>query len=138
MVYEYQSTPRSTGLGLPYQQRVLVIDDSASDRILAEANFLAHGFSVDSATNEREALTYLHRKKYDAVLCDTRLANGVHGPDLVDRLREVHQGQIIGTSSSEDSDLAQSWDVKAVRFIPKPFGNYSGYVARIREMLRGE
>ncbi len=138
MVYEYLSTPRCTGLGLPYQQRVLVIDDSASDRLLAEANFLAHGMNADAVADGNQALDYLHRKKYDAVICDTRLGAGVHGPDLVDRLRKVHQGQIIGTSSSEDADLAQSWGVKAVRFIPKPFGNYSGYVKRIREMLEGE
>lgn len=138
MVNAYQPQPRSTGLGLPYQQRVLVIDDNASDRLLAEANFLAHGMNADAVSDGNQALDYLRRKKYDAIICDTRLAAGVHGPDLVDRLREVHLGLIVGTSSTEDADVAQSWGVKAVRYIPKPFGNYSGYVARIRDMLRGE
>ena len=138
MVVEYNLNPRSTGLGQAYRQRVLVIDDNASDRLLAEANFLAHGMNADAVSDGNQALDYLRRTKYDAVICDTRLAAGVHGPDLVDRLREVHQGPIIGTSTDDNPDLVQSWGLKAVRFIPKSFGQYSGYVARIRDLLKGE
>lgn len=145
MVTEYLPQPRSTGLGQAYTPtylpRILVIDDEASQRILTEANFAAHGFNVDSAANPDEALGYLrrNREKYGVVLCDTNLGRGVFGPDLVDRIREVHSGLIIGTSREEDEQTAQQqWGARAVRFIPKPFGNYSSYVAQIRRMLGRE
>lgn len=68
---------------------VLVLDDEEGIRMLLEDGLSARGLQVDCAATEEQALTLLHRRSYDALLCDLHLSsNGtaLSGRDAAERL----------------------------------------------------
>jgi len=55
---------------------VLVLDDEESIRLLLEEGLSAHGMRVDCAASPDEAMTFIGRRSYDALLCDLNLVAG--------------------------------------------------------------
>jgi PAS domain S-box-containing protein len=55
---------------------VLVLDDEESIRLLLEEGLSAHGMRVDCAASPDEALAFIGRRSYDALLCDLNLVAG--------------------------------------------------------------
>ncbi len=53
--------------------RLLVVDDNATNRLVAEAMLRRRGYLVDLAENGREAVEAVARERYDAVLMDCEM-----------------------------------------------------------------
>ena len=114
---------------------VLVLDDEEVQLELAEGKLGGLGFKVHTAINRQEALGYLQRFHYDAVLCDT-FAPDFYGPDLADEMKELHSGAIIGTSNRPGLQIPHDWEQRNAGFLPKPVStdswkDYAGQIMGI-------
>ncbi len=81
------------GLALPLPRRVLLVDDEADIGDAVTALLSAHGVQVATARDETQAIAALNKAtsqntRFDALLCDYRLAGGADGLDLALRLRQ--------------------------------------------------
>jgi len=76
----------------PASLRVLIIDDFQAMRGMLRQMLLSLGFSqITLAANASEALNELRRQRFDLVLCDYNLGEGLDGQQLLD------QGRAEGT-----------------------------------------
>ena len=70
----------STGVSDPMtndaMSTVLVVDDEPGIRSALRANFLRHGWRVDTASCVREAISNLEGKEFDLVVSDVRMPDG--------------------------------------------------------------
>ena len=61
-------------LSVLHDRAVLVLDDEESIRMLLSEGLAAHGLRVDCAASAEQALNLVLGNKYDAILCDLKLA----------------------------------------------------------------
>ena len=61
---------------------VLVVDDEPGIRSALRANFLRHGWRVETASCVREAISNLEGKEFDLVVSDVRMPDGT-GMDVM-------------------------------------------------------
>ncbi len=69
--------------------RILVIDDDLASATIARLFLIKHGYQVDIATDLRRALKLLTTQKYQLILLDIRLPNGVEGIHVLHTLRSL-------------------------------------------------
>jgi hypothetical protein len=106
---------------LPAGLRVLVVDDNAINRLVAQRLLDRSGCSVEVAVDGRAAIETLERREFDVVLMDVHMPE-FDGLQVTRRIRESNQRlRIIGVSASAESE-----DVKSCRdagmndFLAKP------------------
>jgi signal transduction histidine kinase/CheY-like chemotaxis protein len=106
---------------LPAGLRVLVVDDNAINRLVAQRLLDHSGCAVEVAVDGRAAIETLGRHEFDVVLMDVHMPE-LDGLQVTRRIRESNQRlRIIGVSASAESD-----DVKSCRdagmndFLAKP------------------
>ncbi|MFK7788292.1 MAG: response regulator [Phycisphaeraceae bacterium] len=102
--------------------RVLVIDDFASDRKLMSHWLTQAGLSVMGASNARGAMVQVQEQIYDMLLVDYKLGTS-SGIELIRELRETQfTAPIIAMSSDESAEAEQGMlDAGADLFMKKPF-----------------
>ena len=65
---------------------VMVVDDEPGIRTALRANFLRHGWRVETASCVREAMRKLEGREFDLVVTDMRMPDGIgHGSDAFGR-----------------------------------------------------
>lgn len=105
-------------------QRVLIVDDQASIRLLAEETLAANGYDVTVAASADEALVLARTQtdRYDVLVTDLGLP-GIPGDELADRLLaetpDLRVVYISGVRSSAEPGGA--FEPHAVAFLEKPF-----------------
>ncbi len=114
------STAPNTG------RTVLLVDDEAPVRRLAERALTRQGWHVITATSAEDALEVLARENPGAelarVISDVVMP-GLDGPALVRRLREQWPGlPAILMSGYADAGLRESLQAADICFLAKPFG----------------
>ena len=106
----------------PY--RVLIVDDMATNRLVAHSVLARYGFEVEEADSGERAITMLGERSYDAVLMDIMMP-GMDGFDACRKIRHELEltllPMIMLTSLSGADDVAKSMEVGANDFIHKPF-----------------
>jgi CheY-like chemotaxis protein len=103
--------------------RVLVVDDSAVDRILAgEIVKRDTGFDVQYARDGEEALKLIDQSPPELVLTDLQMP-GVDGLQLVSavRQRHPHVPVILMTSQGSEEIAFRALQVGAASYVPKSF-----------------
>jgi DNA-binding NtrC family response regulator len=55
---------------------VMVVDDEPGIRTALRANFLRHGWRVETASSVREAIRNLEGREFDLVVTDIRMPDG--------------------------------------------------------------
>lgn len=103
---------------------ILVVDDEAGIRDVAERILVRHGYEVIVAADASEAvdLATRHPGVIDAVVSDV-IMPGCNGPELVDRLRAIRPHIAVvfmsgytGTELAERASVGESYDL-----LEKPF-----------------
>lgn len=115
--------------------RVLVVDD---DRHLVTAlriTLQAHGYSVDTASDGRAALTAASRNPPGLVVLDLGLPD-IDGAAVLRDLRRWSTVPVLVLSARHGSaDKVDALDAGADDYITKPFG-LEEFLARLRALLR--
>jgi len=102
--------------------RVLVIDDFASDRKLYSHWLTRSGFTVTTTSDSRNACAQVQQQVFDLLVIDDKLDSG-NGVELIKALRSNRvTAPIIAISSDESEGVeAQLLEAGADCFLKKPF-----------------
>src|SRR5271163_3183698 len=73
---------------------VLVVDDEPGIRTALRANFLRHGWRVETACGVRDAIRNLEGREYDLVVTDMRMPDGT-GMEVMRSARQLCPGAAI-------------------------------------------
>jgi two-component system, OmpR family, phosphate regulon response regulator OmpR len=115
--------------------RLLVVDDDAELRELAQAYLSQQGFDVVAVPDGRHMDVALRSEAFDLVLLDLMMP-GEDGLSIAKRLKNSYRIPIIMVSAQgEDVDRIVGLEVGADDYIAKPF-NPRELLARIRAVLR--
>ena len=116
--------------------RILVVDDEPPIRRLLRVGLTSEGFSVDEATNARDAIEHVAAELPDLILLDLGLPD-MPGHDLLGRWRtELLDLPIVVLSSrTDEAGIVRALELGADDYVTKPFG-MKELVARIRVALR--
>jgi phosphoserine phosphatase RsbU/P len=103
--------------------RILVVDDSRSQRRILSAYLSRWGYEVCEAGSGADALEICKKQNIDVVLSDWMMP-GMNGLELCKAFREIENGRygyfILLTSKSEKGEVAHGLDVGADDFLTKP------------------
>jgi phosphoserine phosphatase RsbU/P len=126
------------GADLRLAMRVLIVDDSASQRLLLKAIVGKQGYLVDTAKSGEDALRAINTTEYRIIISDW-IMPGMTGPELCRSIRHLGQSVqsyfILSSSKSEKRDIAEGLDAGADDFIAKPVDEHE-LLARIRSGVR--
>jgi two-component system, NtrC family, response regulator PilR len=101
--------------------RVLVIDDEPDLRTLYELTLLREGYRVETAGSVQEAQEHLTQQRFDAIITDMRLPDGM-GTDILARLRSDQRSErcIVITAYGSAENAVESLKAGAFDYLSKP------------------
>jgi two-component system, NtrC family, response regulator PilR len=101
--------------------RVLVIDDEPDLRTLYELTLLREGYRVETAGSVQEAQEHLTQQRFDAIITDMRLPDGM-GTDILARLRTDQRNErcIVITAYGSAENAVESLKAGAFDYLSKP------------------
>lgn len=104
--------------------RILIADDTESDRLILESIVRGEGHAVISARNGNEAVEQFRRRGADLVLMDA-LMPGMDGFDAARRIKELAGEHLVPviflTSLTETEALVKCLDAGGDDFLQKPY-----------------
>ena len=100
---------------------VLVVDDEPGIRSALRANFLRHGWRVETASCVREAIGNLEGKEFDLVVTDVRMPDGT-GMDVMRSVSKLSPGAavILLTAYGSVPDAVTAMRDGALDYLTKP------------------
>jgi len=100
---------------------ILVIDDEPDLRTLYELTLLREGYRVETAESVQEARAALQAQRFDAVLTDMRLPDGL-GLDLLHELRAQQRPErcVVITAHSSAENAVEALRAGAFDYLSKP------------------
>jgi CheY-like chemotaxis protein len=107
------------------QLNILLAEDNATNQLVALHTLERLGYTADVATNGREAVDALRRKRYDLVLMDVQMPemDGLEATrEIVASWREQERPYIVGLSANampEDTEAARLAGMD--NYVSKPF-----------------
>jgi len=117
------------------QKRVLLIDDSETERAIVASRLEQHGFVVSTAVDGTEGMRKLYDLKPDLIVLDVVMP-GIDGWQVLQRIREVSDVPVI-MLTGRDTELERVRGLRggADDYIGKPF-SAAELVARVEAVLR--
>lgn len=115
--------------------RILLVEDDASIVKFLKEFLESEGFSVDTASGQREALDKYESSDYDLVLLDVSLAEGNGFVVCMTMKRQKDVPVIFLTASGDEHSVVAGLDMGADDYIVKPFRPRE-LASRIRTVLR--
>ena len=115
--------------------RILLIDDSESERAIVSSRLEQHGYAVSNATDGTDGLRKLYDLKPSLILLDVVMP-GLDGWQALERIREVSDVPVIMlTSRASELERVRGLRGGADDYIVKPF-SAAELVARVEAVLR--
>ena len=104
-------------------ETILVIDDIAEQRAIAEKMLLKLGYSVSTANSGEKAVDYLKNTSVDLVILDMIMAPGMDGLETYKKILEIHPAQraLITSGFSETERVREALALGAGKYIKKPY-----------------
>ncbi|TFZ04152.1 sigma-54-dependent Fis family transcriptional regulator [Ramlibacter humi] len=101
--------------------QVLVVDDEPDLRTLYELTLLREGYRVDSAGTLADAWQHLEEKRFDAVITDMRLPDGL-GLELLQRMLAQQRSErcIVMTAYGSAENAVEALKAGAFDYLTKP------------------
>ena len=106
------------------RRKILIVDDSATVRLILSTTLREAGCEVVEACDGREALDYLENEKINMLITDLNMPN-VNGIDLIRQVRRTNGFRfmpiIMLTTESEEEKKQEGKAVGASGWVVKPF-----------------
>ncbi len=114
------STPNPTA---PQPARILVVDDEPDLRTLYELTLLREGYHVDAAGSVAEASAHLAAARFDAVITDMRLPDGL-GMEILQRVQHEQRSErcVVMTAYGSAENAVEALKAGAFDYLTKPVG----------------
>jgi len=108
------STARATA-------QILVVDDEPDLRTLYELTLLREGYRVEAAGSVAEAWQHLEAARFDAVITDMRLPDGL-GMELLHRLQQQQRAErcVVMTAYGSAENAVEALKAGAFDYLTKP------------------
>ncbi len=101
--------------------QILVIDDEPDLRTLYELTLLREGYRVDTAGTVQEALQLLNTQRFDVVITDMRLPDGL-GTEILSHMKAQQRAErsIVITAHGSAENAVESLKAGAFDYLTKP------------------
>lgn len=101
--------------------QILVIDDEPDLRTLYELTLLREGYAVDTAATVAQARELLRQRRYDVVISDMRLPDGL-GSDILGELKAQQRTErcVVITAYGSAENAVESLKAGAFDYLTKP------------------
>jgi len=118
-----QKDAPTCGEELGGSETILIVDDEAKQRKLANRLLTSLGYKVLVAENGRKAITILQDLSVDLVLLDMIMEDGFDGLDTYQAICKIVPGQpcVIASGFSENARVEKARQLGAGAFIAKPY-----------------
>ncbi|HEU4722033.1 MAG TPA: response regulator [Gemmatimonadaceae bacterium] len=118
-------------------QRILVVEDSATQAMALSALLEEQGYEVDHAESAEGALARVGTCAYDVILTDVVMP-GINGYELCRRLKELTQSLdtpvVLLTSLNHPLDIVRGLECGADNYVTKPY-DPEHLLARVRNVV---
>lgn len=118
---------------------VMVVDDEPGIRTALRANFLRHGWRVETAASVREAVNHMEGKEFDLVVTDIRMPDGT-GLEVMRATRQLSPGTavILLTAYGSVPDAVSAMRDGALDYLTKPisFEQLQATAAKVMHVAR--
>jgi two-component system response regulator PilR (NtrC family) len=113
------STPTSSAPRPPAQ--ILVVDDEPDLRTLYELTLLREGYRVEAAGSVSEAREHLDAGRFDAVITDMRLPDGL-GMEILQRIQQDQRSErcVVMTAYGSAENAVEALKAGAFDYLTKP------------------
>jgi two-component system, NtrC family, response regulator PilR len=100
---------------------ILVVDDEPDLRTLYELTLLREGYRVETASTVEEATAQLRERRFDLVITDMRLPDGI-GLELLQMLRAQQRGErsVVMTAYGSAENAVEALKAGAFDYLTKP------------------
>ena len=123
------------GAHLAMNEKILLVDDDASIRLLVSDVLTDQGLSVTPAASGEEALKILEQGQFDLILLDIMM-EGMDGLEVCRRVRDQVDCPILFLSAKDSSqDVLKGLGLGADDYLTKPF-EIEVLAARVQAHLR--
>jgi sigma-B regulation protein RsbU (phosphoserine phosphatase) len=113
--------------------RVLIVDDTETNRDVASRWLRRKGFAVDTVNDGHEALEQIEKVRYDTILLDVMMP-GINGIEVLRRLRQTHPATelpvIMATAKDASDDIVEALTLGANDYVTKPL-DFPVLIARV-------
>jgi CheY-like chemotaxis protein len=118
----------SEDLSIPFKnligagERILVIDDVESQRIISCKLLESFGYNTKSVSSGEEAVEYLKENTVNLILLDMIMDPGINGRETYERIIKIHPNQkaIIVSGFAETAEVKETQKLGAGKYIKKP------------------
>ena len=115
--------------------RILVVDDEPDIRNVLRLLLTSRGYSVEEATNGREALEQVQKNAYDLIILDIMMPE-MNGVDACAALREISSAPVLFlTAKDQDADKKEAFYSGGDDYLVKPFSNQELFL-RVEALVR--
>jgi PAS domain S-box-containing protein len=103
-------------------QRILVVDDEASQRDISCRMLEVLGYRPQAVSSGEDAVAHLQTHAVDLVLLDMIMDPGMNGRETYEQIVKMHPGQkaVIVSGFAETEDVLEAQRLGAGRFLKKP------------------
>ncbi|MEB0055395.1 sigma-54 dependent transcriptional regulator [Variovorax sp. LG9.2] len=100
---------------------ILVVDDEPDLRTLYELTLLREGYKVDAAGSVAEAMQHLATERFDAVITDMRLPDGL-GMEILQRIQNDQRSErcVVMTAYGSAENAVEALKAGAFDYLTKP------------------
>ncbi|MGJ7546555.1 sigma-54-dependent transcriptional regulator [Variovorax sp. LT1R16] len=101
--------------------QILVVDDEPDLRTLYELTLLREGYRVEAAGSVAEAWQHLEGQRFDAVITDMRLPDGL-GMEILQRIQREQRGErcVVMTAYGSAENAVEALKAGAFDYLTKP------------------
>ena len=112
---------RMAANGATNDVRILVVDDEPDLRTLYELTLVRDGFSISTASCLAEAFAYLNESRFDVVITDMRLPDGL-GVELIRHVKAQQRKErcVVITAYGSAENAVESLKAGAFDYLTKP------------------
>ena len=104
-------------------ETLLVVDDLASQRKIAETILKNLGYKVFSVADGIQALDFIMQTPVDLLILDMVMAPSISGLETYKRIKKIRPAQkaILASGHSESEDVLKALSIGAGAFVKKPY-----------------